>query len=98
MNRMRAGFRYVIEDPLPPQPIFTQIARWGDVEPAEMYRTFNMGMGMAIVLPPSVRKVVLDVLSRNGLEGQVVGYVEECGGSSSVTVLKGATELEFEGY
>ncbi|HKT39336.1 MAG TPA: AIR synthase-related protein, partial [Ktedonobacterales bacterium] len=33
-------------------PLFSLIARLGDVERAEMYRAFNMGIGMALVLAP----------------------------------------------
>ena len=35
-----------------PLPIFKLIAEAGPVEPAEMYRVFNMGIGMAVVVPP----------------------------------------------
>jgi len=33
-------------------PLFTLIARLGKVAPEEMYRTFNMGVGMVLVLAP----------------------------------------------
>jgi phosphoribosylaminoimidazole synthetase len=33
-------------------PLFSLIARLGKVEPEEMYRTFNMGIGMVLVLSP----------------------------------------------
>ena len=35
-----------------PLPIFKLIQEAGPVEPAEMYRVFNMGIGMVVVLPP----------------------------------------------
>lgn len=44
-------FGFEITDPLPPQPIFRLLQELGDVEDAEMYRTFNMGMGFVAVVP-----------------------------------------------
>ncbi|MDD5718897.1 MAG: phosphoribosylformylglycinamidine cyclo-ligase [Candidatus Krumholzibacteria bacterium] len=35
-------------------PLFRLIAAAGDVPPAEMYRVFNMGIGMVVALPPEV--------------------------------------------
>jgi phosphoribosylformylglycinamidine cyclo-ligase len=35
----------------PVPPIFTLLAREGDVVEAEMYRVFNMGAGMLVVVP-----------------------------------------------
>ena len=37
-------------------PIFELHPRGGDVEPAEMRRTFNMGIGMLVVRPPADRR------------------------------------------
>lgn len=34
-----------------PPPIFAEIARRGPVEPAEMFKTFNMGVGYILVVP-----------------------------------------------
>ena len=43
-------FGFEITDPLEPQPIFKLLQRLGGVEDAEMYRTFNMGMGFVVVV------------------------------------------------
>ena len=64
--------KYVIDNPLKPQKIFRLIQELGKIDDDEMYRTFNMGMGFAIILPEeevdSVKKYV---------DGKVVGFVEE---------------------
>lgn len=44
-----------------PQPVFDWIARMGDVSPAEMYRVFNMGVGLVLVVPVEAEE---DVLAR----------------------------------
>lgn len=46
-------FGFEITDPLEPQPIFRFLQELGDIEDAEMYRTFNMGMGFVAVVPES---------------------------------------------
>jgi len=35
----------------PEPPVFDFVRRCGSVEPSEMFRTFNMGVGMAVVVP-----------------------------------------------
>ena len=64
--------KYIIDNPLKPQEIFSFIQKLGEVEEAEMYRTFNMGMGFMIVLPESEVEKLKEIC-----EGRVVGYVED---------------------
>jgi phosphoribosylformylglycinamidine cyclo-ligase len=49
-------FGFEITDPLEPQPIFRFLQEQGGVEDAEMYRTFNMGMGFVVVVPEADAK------------------------------------------
>jgi phosphoribosylformylglycinamidine cyclo-ligase len=63
---------YNLTNPLPPQKIFRFIQELGKVDEEEMYRTFNMGMGFAIILPEEQAKKL-----EKEIEGKVVGYVEE---------------------
>jgi len=53
LNLLRLGdaVGFQIDDPLPVPPVFELVARRGDVEPAEMWRTFNMGCGFVCVVP-----------------------------------------------
>ena len=64
--------KYIIDNPLKPQEIFSFIQKVGEVEEAEMYRTFNMGMGFMIVLPECEVEKLKEIC-----EGRVVGYVED---------------------
>jgi phosphoribosylformylglycinamidine cyclo-ligase len=66
------NLKYVIDKPLKPHKIFRFIQELGNVDEDEMYRTFNMGMGFAIILPKGEVKKV-----ERFVDGQVVGYVEE---------------------
>ncbi len=71
------GFRL---DRLPrPQPIFELIQRSGNVETAEMYRVFNMGIGFCVIVPAD-RTVIAQVAAAaraHGVEAQVIGEVTE---------------------
>jgi phosphoribosylformylglycinamidine cyclo-ligase len=42
---------FSIDDPIAPPPIFAWLQEQGNVPIDEMYRTFNMGMGFAMVVP-----------------------------------------------
>jgi len=64
--------RFNITDPLPAQKIFRFIQELGNVDEDEMYRTFNMGMGFAIILPEEQAKKL-----EKEIEGRIVGHIEE---------------------
>jgi len=65
--------RYVIDDPLKPQKIFHLIMEMADVDYEEMYSTFNMGMGFAIIAPEDCESAI----RRRIRDAKVVGYVEK---------------------
>jgi phosphoribosylformylglycinamidine cyclo-ligase len=59
-----------------PRPtVFDAIGRLGPVEPGEMFRTFNMGIGFVVVLPPSDAPVAIDVLNGHDHEVFEIGEV-----------------------
>jgi len=49
--RLKKGLEFRITDPLVPPPVFRAIQELAGIADAEMYQTFNMGMGYAIVAP-----------------------------------------------
>lgn len=48
--RLKEKVKYVIEDPLEPQPIFTFLQQYGNIDLYEMYQIFNMGMGFTVIV------------------------------------------------
>jgi phosphoribosylformylglycinamidine cyclo-ligase len=66
----RLGFEF--RTPLPVLPVFTWLQEQGDVDPVEMYRTFNMGMGYAYIVPGASMKTVLSMVPGAAVVGEIV--------------------------
>jgi phosphoribosylformylglycinamidine cyclo-ligase len=66
----RYGFEFT--DPLPVPPVFTYIEEKGEIDPAEMYRTFNMGMGFAYILPEEGAGEVRKLIPESRIVGEIV--------------------------
>jgi len=72
-NLDRLGdYRYVIDDPFDPQPVFDYVQKAGNVSDEEMHRTFNMGTGFVAALEPSDAEALADAV-----DGRVIGRVED---------------------
>ena len=59
----------------PVPPIFPLIQRLGKVDEAEMYRVFNMGIGMVVVVPPYYAAAAMRRLKRFGEQVYLIGRV-----------------------
>ncbi len=92
--RLKKDVRYVFDAPLAPPPIFAAVQKWGDVATDEMYRTFNMGMGLCIVVPAEFADQAVAVLARH-FPAQRVGRVEAGTGISLPTVGVELTGAKF---
>ena len=57
-------------------PIFDMIASWGNIPERDMYNTYNMGVGMSIVVPADQVETALAVLKENGEDAYVIGKIE----------------------
>lgn len=70
-----------------PKPaIFQLLQQWGNVAWSEMYRTFNMGIGMILVVPPSEVSKIQENLTARGEASYIIGHVTK---GSKEAVLKG---------
>lgn len=92
LARLKRGVEFRITDPLDPPPVFRELQSLGGIEDREMYPTFNMGMGFAIIAPESDAKEILRAL-RPDVRGRVVGEVRRGRGVS----LPGL-DLSWESY
>jgi phosphoribosylformylglycinamidine cyclo-ligase len=64
------GFRF--DTPITPPAIFSWIQKIGDITPEEMYRTFNMGMGYAYVVPEKSVACIQKLVKGAKVVGDVV--------------------------
>ena len=59
----------------PAQTIFQHLQQLGNIPPEEMYRTFNMGIGMILVISPKKFKRVQAALEKAGEKGYTIGRI-----------------------
>lgn len=74
LARIRAAMGFVIDAPLPVPPIFALIAQAAAVPAAEMYRTFNMGIGLAVVVAPADAGRACELAAAHGHRSAVIGH------------------------
>ena len=70
----------------PQMPVFRLLQEWGQVEWPEMYRTFNMGIGMILVVSPEDEQAVLAHLTERNEPAYSIG-----------TVTAGSRQVELRG-
>ncbi len=56
-------------------PIFNLIAKTGGISERDMFNTFNMGVGMSIVVSPADADKALDILKTNGEDAYIIGEI-----------------------
>ena len=88
--RLKKGVMFEIDSPIVPQKIFKILSEIGDIQPKEMYQTFNMGLGFALVCPTEQTKDVIKVL---GEGAKVVGEVRKGDGVGIPSL-----DLHYKGY
>lgn len=79
--RLRAGWSV-------PQ-VFRWIAANGPVEPSEMLRTFNMGIGMTAVVSPQDAARAVDILAERGVEAEIIGEIVAVSGDEPRVLVEG---------
>ncbi len=58
-------------------PIFNLIQKVGNISERDMFNTFNMGVGMSIVVPSGEADKALEILKANGEDAYIIGTVIE---------------------
>ncbi len=63
-----------------PKPIFSLIKRAGNISDEEMYRTFNMGIGLCLIVPKESADIVISTCNKFGTRSFPIGKItSECG-------------------
>ncbi|MGH8794266.1 MAG: phosphoribosylformylglycinamidine cyclo-ligase [Stackebrandtia sp.] len=68
-----------------PQPVFDLVSRTGKISAAEMERTFNMGMGMAAIVPADQVDRTLALLTARGVDSWLAGGIVDGRGEVRMT-------------
>jgi phosphoribosylformylglycinamidine cyclo-ligase len=64
LPRLKEDVTFIIEDLFEPQPIFRFLQQYGNIDSREMYQTFNMGMGLAVVVDKDDVETTMKVLKK----------------------------------
>jgi phosphoribosylformylglycinamidine cyclo-ligase len=67
--------------------LFTWMMETANIERAEMYRTFNCGVGMILVVPDEVHQQAIDLLNELGEHAFVIGEIKAGSATQAVTFI-----------
>ena len=70
-------------------PVFDWLQKNGNVEPKEMYRTFNCGIGMVICVPDEMAQLSIDTLNATGEKAFIIGKIAQAKNNEEKVILKG---------
>ena len=56
-------------------PIFDLIAKYGNVPERDMFNTYNMGVGMTVVVPADQVDTALEILKAHGEAAYIIGSI-----------------------
>ena len=68
---------YINKDSYPVLPIFKLIQKIGNIPIRDMYNTFNMGIGMAVIVKKEDAENAVKILEEQGEKAYIIGRVEE---------------------
>ena len=74
-------------DSWPKSPLFDLIQRTGFVDEREMFKTFNMGIGMVIVTAPGLVQTAIAHLKEQGVNAHRIGEIVENEGEADVVLV-----------
>jgi phosphoribosylformylglycinamidine cyclo-ligase len=56
-------------------PVFDLLQKTGDIPERDMYNTYNMGVGMSVVVAKEDAEKALEILKDNGEDAYVIGKI-----------------------
>ncbi|MBI2129035.1 hypothetical protein HYU07_02245 [Candidatus Woesearchaeota archaeon] len=111
-NRAGKNVKYVIDNPITPQPIFKlfeeeverqfkegKIPEKARYDTKKLYRKLNMGMGFACIINGNDADKAIELAKQEGIKGKIIGYVASGSGNlKTALILPGKKPVVFEGY
>ena len=78
LPRLNKNVKFVIDNPFEPLPIFKFLQKYGNIEDREMYQTFNMGMGLVLIVSKKDTNKSINILKKNTKsEVRIVGKIKK---------------------
>jgi len=91
LTRLNKNFGYRLDKLPEPKPVFKVLAeKVGDR--SAMYRTFNMGVGMALILPEDRAYTVMNIAKKHGVESSIIGSITD---KKGVWLKEGEKEIDI---
>ena len=75
LTRLNKEVGYRLDNLPKPKPIFQALAEKVGFE--DMHKTFNMGVGMAVILPGDRADTAINIAKKHGVEANVIGGITE---------------------
>ncbi|MBE6801221.1 MAG: phosphoribosylformylglycinamidine cyclo-ligase, partial [Ruminococcaceae bacterium] len=75
----------IIKDSIKVLPIFDLLSKTGNIPERDMYNTYNMGVGMSIVVAKEDAEKALEILKANGEDAYVIGKIVKS--DSKITII-----------
>jgi phosphoribosylformylglycinamidine cyclo-ligase len=89
-------FRYVLDLPVPRPLVFDFIQEHGNIDDREMFKTFNMGIGFALIVPESDENAVFQLGRQEKIDVGPIGRVLPAKGQESCVEIEWA-DIVFKG-
>jgi phosphoribosylformylglycinamidine cyclo-ligase len=81
LPRINKKVKFLIDNPFEPQSIFKFLKDYGNIENKEMYQTFNMGLGLVLVVSEEDVEKSLNLLKQTSKSNvKVIGIIEKGSG------------------
>ncbi len=84
LKRLNNKVRYNLFDLSPPQGIFKQLQKDGIIDLKEMYKTFNMGIGLCIILPKANVDKTISIIEKYKMKVRQIGQVDSKGNGNVI--------------
>ncbi|MGH9999780.1 MAG: phosphoribosylformylglycinamidine cyclo-ligase, partial [Nitrososphaeraceae archaeon] len=84
LKRLNNQVRYNLFDLSPPHGIFKQIQKDGIIDLKEMYRTFNMGIGLCMILSKANVDKTISIIEKYNIKVRQIGQVDSKGNGNVI--------------
>jgi len=84
LKRLNSNVDYIL-DTLPQiKGIFKQIMVDGNIDIAEMYKTFNMGIGFCVIVAKNKVEEIIKVMQKDRMASQIIGKIKSNGNGDTI--------------